>query len=116
LQFGDRTSGYGQDYFGGAVSIASTNTNWVHISIPLNPVTDINLTNIQGLLIHIYDPNLTGTSTFWVDNIAFTGPLNVAPVVPPVLHLQKANPGLRIFAGSTVNVYDREELATTDIR
>jgi hypothetical protein len=114
LQFGDRTSSYGQDYFSGGTAIASTDTNWVHISIPLNPATDVNLTNIQGLLIHIYDPNLTGTSTFWVDNIAFTGPVNVAPVVPPVLSLQKANPGLRVFAGSTANVYDREELATTD--
>lgn len=117
LQFGTRTSSYGQDYFGGpnfGVQIASTNTNWVHVSIALDAISDTNLVDIQGLLIHIYDTNLTGTSTFWVDNIEFTGPLNSAPPAPPVLSLQKAVPALRIFAGSTANNYDREELATTD--
>jgi hypothetical protein len=121
LRFGDRTSSYGQDWFG-AVDIAATNTGWVHVSIPLNAIADPNLTNIQGLLIGIdsgyYSLNLTtnnaGISSFWVDNIQFVGPAAVVSNAPPVLSLQKANTGLRIFAGSTVNTYDREELATVD--
>jgi len=117
LEFGDRTASYGQDYFG-SVDITTNMTGWVHVSIPLNAVTDTNLLNIQGLLIHIYSPyyglNLTNTSTFWVDNIKFVGPGTYVAPAAPVLSLQKANPGLRIFAGSTAAVYDREELATTD--
>jgi hypothetical protein len=117
LRFGDRPSSYGQDWFG-AVDVLATNTGWVHVSIPLNGISDTNLLDIQGLIIGIdpafYALNLNGASTLWVDNIKFVGPgTSVAPA-PPVLGLQKANPGLRIFAGSTVNIYDREGLATAD--
>lgn len=117
LRFGDRTSSYGQDWFGG-VDIAASNTNWVHVSIPLNAVTDQNLTNIQGLLIGLdmgyYGLNLNGASTLWVDNIKFVGPATVVLPPPPILTIQKATPALRIFAGSSANTYDRAEVATVD--
>ena len=123
LRFGNRTASYGQDWFG-AVDIAATNTGWVHVSIPINAIADPNLTNFNNLLLGI-DANwyglysgLTnsngGLSSFWVDNIKFVGPATVVSNAPPVLSLEKANAGLRIFAGSTVNTYDREELATVD--
>src|SRR5208282_1796435 len=78
LQFGDEDNG-GQDYFGG-VYVAVTNTNWVSVSLPINPASDPNLTNIYNLLIHIYGPNtgLSGTTTLFVDNIQFSGPTPVA--------------------------------------
>jgi len=117
LRFGDRTSGYGQDWFG-SVDVLATNTGWVHVSVPLNALTDQNLTNIQGFLIGIdsgyYSLNLTGNSTFWVDNIKFVGASTPVTNPPPVLAIQKAVPGLRLFAGSAVDTYDREELATAD--
>jgi glucuronoarabinoxylan endo-1,4-beta-xylanase len=72
LQFGTPV-GTSQDYFSGGTRISANNTNWVHISIPLNAVADPNLLNITGVLIHIYDSSLSGTTTFWVDNIAFVG-------------------------------------------
>jgi glucuronoarabinoxylan endo-1,4-beta-xylanase len=80
LQFGDEDNG-SQDYFGG-VLVSATNTNWVSVSLPINPASDPNLTNIYNLLIHIYGPYyesngtnaLSGTSTLWIDNIQFTGP------------------------------------------
>ena len=76
LQFGT-TAGYGQDYFG-SVDVPAGNTNWVHVSITLNAITDANLQNINDVLIHIYgpyySPGLSGASTLWVDNIKFTGP------------------------------------------
>jgi glucuronoarabinoxylan endo-1,4-beta-xylanase len=79
LQFGDIIlASYGQDYFG-SVDVPSTNTNWVHVSVPINVTTDSNLNQINDVLIHIYAPNnpsspLNGSSTLWVDNIQFTGP------------------------------------------
>ncbi len=78
VQFGIAV-GFSQDYFGG-IAVPASNTNWVHVSIPLNAQTDPNLTNIADVLIHIYGPYLNGTtplsgpSTLWVDNIRFTGP------------------------------------------
>jgi glucuronoarabinoxylan endo-1,4-beta-xylanase len=72
LQFGIAV-GSAQDYFGG-VNVPSSNTNWVHVSINLNATTDANLQSINDVLIHIYGPAMRGSSTFWVDNIKFTGP------------------------------------------
>lgn len=78
LQFGVATYTFGQDYFNTAVNVPITNTNWVHVSIPINPGADLNLVQIPDVLIHIYGPNynpaLSGPTTFWVDNVAFTGP------------------------------------------
>jgi glucuronoarabinoxylan endo-1,4-beta-xylanase len=83
LQFGTRTSSYGQDYFGGStygIDVPATNTGWVHVSIPINVTNDSNLASMDNLLIHIYGPTyattLIGPSTLWVDNIAFVGPGN----------------------------------------
>jgi glucuronoarabinoxylan endo-1,4-beta-xylanase len=83
LQFGIAV-GFNQDYFG-SVDVPSTNTNWVHVSVPVSVATDPNLSQIGDVLIHIYGPQNTssplgGSSTLWVDNIQFTGP----PPVPPV--------------------------------
>jgi hypothetical protein len=58
---------------------------------------------------------INGQQTIYVDNIRFTGPL-VTPVIPPPTlgAPQPAKPGLRIFAGSTANTYDRQQLYTVD--
>ncbi len=73
VQFGLPTPTYGQDYFSTSVTVPASNTNWVHVSIPLNPVADTNLLAIGGLLIHIWGAGLTGASTLWVDNLQFVG-------------------------------------------
>ena len=75
LEFGV-PSGYNQDYFG-AIDIPASNTNWVHVSLPLNAVSDPNLRNLYNVVIHIYgpyySPGLSGISTLWVDNLRFVG-------------------------------------------
>ena len=82
LQFGTSTAANGQEYFGGSaygIDIVATNTNWVHISIPINAVASTNLQSLNDVLIHIYGPwygsgaTLNGASTLWVDNIKFVG-------------------------------------------
>jgi glucuronoarabinoxylan endo-1,4-beta-xylanase len=82
LQFGVSTASFGQDYFPTAVNVpASSGGNWVHVSIPISPASDLNLYQINDVLIHIYGPSynpaLSGTTTLWVDNIEFTGPTPV---------------------------------------
>ena len=75
LQFGLGTPSYGQDYYTTSVTIPASNTNWVHVSIPLNANTDPYLYNIANVMLHIYDGSgsLTGPSILWVDNIQFVG-------------------------------------------
>jgi hypothetical protein len=117
LQFGTR-NGNSQDFFSPAIEIPVGTTNWVHVNIPISINTDPNLIAINDVLIKIdggwYTPNLTGGSTLWVDNIKFVGPATVVVPPPPSLTIQPAKPGLRIFAGSSVNTYDRAEVATVD--
>jgi glucuronoarabinoxylan endo-1,4-beta-xylanase len=72
--------GNNQDYFG-SVDIPAANTNWVHVSLPLNAASDSNLLNIDNVLIHLdgsyYSPGLQGRSILWVDNIEFAGAVPV---------------------------------------
>ena len=75
LQLGMGTPSYGQDYYSPSVTVSAGNTNWVHVSIPLNVNTDPNLYNIANVFVHIYDGagSLSGASTLWIDNIQFVG-------------------------------------------
>ena len=75
LQFGMGTPAYGQDYFNNGVTIAAGNTNWVHVSIPLDAGADTNIASygIGNLFIHIWGAGLAGPSTLWVDNLEFAG-------------------------------------------
>lgn len=93
-----------------------TNSGWVHVTVPLNPLQNANLQNITGLFLkqygNFYQP-LIGTTTLWIDNLEFTY-TNLPPVVPlPTMTIQKAKPALRIFAGDPGNIYSREEVTST---
>ena len=73
LQFGVPTPTYGQDYFSTSVNVPASNTNWIHVSINLNPNTDTNLQSMIGLMIHIWGAGIKGPCTLWVDNLQFVG-------------------------------------------
>jgi hypothetical protein len=103
--------------------IAATNTAWVHINVPISALNYSYEGGISNVVFKIdgnwYSPNLaSGTTLLRVDNVQFIESSSLIGVVlsnpPPVLAIQKATPGLRIFAGSTLTVNDREELATAD--
>jgi hypothetical protein len=105
----------------GNIEVPVGTTNWVHVSIPING-SNPNFQSISGVFVKIdgsfenggANP-LNGTSILWVDNVQFTASsAPPAPPAPPTVAIQKATPALRIFAGSTANTFDREELATTD--
>lgn len=114
--------GGSQDYFYGfqipATNALGPNTNWVHMSISLNPLTDTNLLDMQDIIFHTintyYGNTYSGTQTFWVDNIQFIGTVAAPTNPPPTVSMQKSTPALRIFAGSVVDTYDREQLASVD--
>jgi hypothetical protein len=120
LQFGMTVPGAvnGQDAFG-SIEIPVGTTNWVHVNLPISVSSDANLAAINNVFVKI-DGNwysstaLSGVTTLWVDNMKFVGPAGYVAPPPPTMAIQKATPGLRMFAGSTANTYDRVELATTD--
>ena len=115
LQFGIIPPYTSQDVFG-AVTISVTNTGWVHVTLPLNAITDPNQLSFSGIFIKMDGAsygNLQGTTTLWVDNLEITY-TNITVVPLPVMAVQKASPSLRIFAGDTSSQYSREEVATVD--
>jgi hypothetical protein len=110
-----------QDWQNAANYTTITDTNWHHMTMALtsdnpdfNNIGDV----IFGEDITGYVDNnlgMNGPQTIYVDNIRFTGPLVAAAIPPPTLGSpQQATPGLRIFAGSTANTYDRQQLYTAD--
>jgi hypothetical protein len=98
-----------------------SDTNWHHISATLTSLNaDVGAGHIADVLIGEdvgpYVPGgLFGDQILYIDNVKFTGP-KAAPVIPPPTlgTMQPAKPGLRIFAGSTANTYDRQQLYTVD--
>jgi hypothetical protein len=110
---------FGQDWINGSYTTIS-DTNWHHINAPLNS-SNPDYANVGAAIIgedvtgYVGGGGLTGSQILYVDNIRFTGPLVKPKVPPPILGApQQAKPGLRIFAGSAVNTYDRELLYTVD--
>lgn len=120
IRLGVRGMGkFGADWIGDSYTTI-TDTNWHHINATLDG-SNPDFGNIGGALIgedvtgYVKGGGLTGYQILYIDNIRFTGPI-VAPPPPPVVlgTPQQAKPGLRIFAGSAVNTYDREILYTAN--
>lgn len=122
LRLGIKPNGIGnQDWQPAANYTTITDTNWHHMTMQLtgnNPdfgnIGDAILgedvtTYVDGVV------GLTGQQILYVDNIRFTGPIAVQKIPLPTLGApQKAKPALRVFAGSTANTYDRQQLYTVD--
>ena len=124
LQFGMRTSTYGQDYFGNGADtqVPRTMSNqWVHVKIPISALSDPNLSSIVNVMVHIYGPygaanasqDLIGTVKMWVDNIKFKAPLALPLIPPPALRILPATAGTARFFTSNPQ-YTRTELGTLD--
>ena len=101
--------------------LGQPNTNWTHISVSINTntfATYPNLTTIQGLLFGmdagnpgLGDTNISGTQTYWIDNIQAIGPAGGIVHPPPVMSIQKTTPALRVFLGSA-SIYARSQLTS----
>jgi hypothetical protein len=105
-----RGTGYGQNSFGSVSGISTTNTNWIHMSFTVGP--NDNWATIPNIGFSHYSATETGSLNVFVDNIAFQE--GTVAIAPPTISIQKPNLGLRIFAGSSINTYDREQLTSID--
>jgi hypothetical protein len=128
LRIGIRDSSYGSDWQNLTTGTTITNiplgnTNWVHLIAPLsaaNPNLNGSSATIQGILIGADNTSyangqFNGPGTLYVDNIVFKSPTaGAVKIPPPTLSIQPVTPGLRVYAGSVVNTYDRDVLTTVD--
>lgn len=108
IEVGTRGTGFGQPVFG-TFTIPHAETNWVRVNIPIAANPD--WATIPNIFIKHWNPNLNGWLRMYVDNIEFT--MGDVPVEPPVLAIEPARPGLRLFAGP--GQYNRTQLASEDM-
>ena len=111
LEFGTATTNYTSAFDFGQLTLYSTNTNWVHVSFAIP--ASANWVQIPGVFIKAYS-SLTGVDVVYVDNITFSISQTTNAPAPPVVNIQKPTVGLRMFAGTTASIYDRQELTTWD--
>ena len=109
IEVGTRGVDYGQHNFG-TFTIPTTQTNWVHQVIPIT--ANSSWTNIPNVYFKYYSTAMNGWLRLYVDNIIFT--TAAVPIVPPTMSIQKPTKALRVFAGSTSQTYDREQLTSVD--
>jgi hypothetical protein len=83
------------------VVFAGGNTNWIHVSMPVSAAGNTNLNAVNGIGFKIRQAstgaNLTGTTTFWLDNIilsGFTAPGATGPA--QIVPLSSAQPWQRL--------------------
>lgn len=114
---------YAQIPFNTHTTIATNDVgHWFHLSAPINLATvGPNINNIVGVWIKMWtgdNPTNSlndGVATFWVDNIRLQAlATNAPPPPPPTLGMEKATPGLKIFASAAGSQYQRQSIRTVN--
>jgi hypothetical protein len=91
---------------------------WIHLSAPIDLTTITpTITNIVGIWLKMWsggEPNgLQGNAVFWVDNIRLNARATNAPAdPPPSMAIEKATPGLRLYASAPGAQYQRQGIRT----
>lgn len=111
IEVGTRGVDFGQHNFG-TFTIAATNLGWVHVSMPI--AASATWTNIPNIYFKYfssaYADNAAAFLGMYVDNIVFT--TAAVPPAPVTMKIEKAKPGLRMFAG--LSQYARGQLVGVD--
>jgi hypothetical protein len=112
LEIGLKNTDWSQDWLPAYNVPASNGGNWVHVVVPIA----LSINNaIDGIIFKMNGGNwsnpTSGTVGFWVDNIMLTGPIQA---LPPSMTVQKAIPGLRIWASQANNSVQRDEVRTVN--
>jgi hypothetical protein len=109
IEVGTRGTAFNQLDFG-TFTIPATQTNWVHVNIPIAP--NAGWATIPNIYFKYYNAGAGGAVNLYVDNIVFD--TSTVTIAPPTMAVQKPVNALRVFAGSTANTYDREQLTSFD--
>jgi hypothetical protein len=107
IEVGTRGIAFAQPVFG-TFTIPHAETNWVRVSLPIAANPD--WATIPNVFFKHYSTTLGGWLRMYVDNIVFT--MGDVPIAPPVLAIEPAKTGLRMFTGP--GQYNRTQLATVD--
>ena len=113
LEFGLGPSDWSQIWLSG-VAVPVSAGLWYRVSVPLDR-TAPKMDSIARFVVKMWSggaDGFTGTTTLWVDNITLNANQDVAPPAPPIVSIEKAKPGLRIFASQPGQQYARQNIYT----
>lgn len=114
LEYGLKTADFGQIWLGG-MNLSGSLNGWFQVNAPISPALP-KIDQIAGVVLKLWsgDPvtGLTGTTTFWLDDVIFLANTNTAPTPPPTLDLAPAVPGLQLFASAAGSQYQRQSIRT----
>ncbi len=102
----------------GKVVLYTTNSGWTHVEIPFDASSNPKLQAVTQIGFKIQQSGtgsaLTGTSTFWMDNVILHA--RAATLPPPVVSLAPVTtpPGLMVIAPGGGNGYRRGMIRTLD--
>jgi len=112
IEVGTRGIDYGQHNFGSitfqATNESDLNTNWIHVSMPI--AASDNWVTIPNIYFKHYGPNLSNWVYLHIDNIVFS--MAEVEIPPPTMTMEKAQPGVRFYAGPSQ--YSRTQVGSAD--
>lgn len=114
LEYGFRNADWSQNWLGGMTIASDSGNNWIHVVAPINP-TAAKLDTVAGIVLKLWaggSGGLTGTTTFWLDNVKLIAKTETAPPPPPSLTVATASPGLRLAASAAGQQYQRQSIHT----
>lgn len=114
MEPGFRNQDFTQNWLPGFT--VSTNPGWMHVVLPINP-TAPKIETITGIVLKMWSgqaPGLTGRAIFWVDNVRLIARPPDVTNPPPTMVIEKATPGLRIFASAAGSRYQRQSIRTVN--
>jgi hypothetical protein len=114
MEPGFRNQDFTQNWLPGFA--VSTNPGWARITLPINP-TAPKIETITGIVLKMWSgqsPGLTGTATFWVDNVKLIARPSDVEDPPPTMSTERAKPGLKVFASAAGSQYQRQNIRTVN--
>lgn len=113
LEYGFRAGGFRQSWLGAFA--VPTHGNWIRVVAPIPP-TLADLGTVSGVVFKMWAGNagsaLTGTATFWVDNIKLIAITNDIPIPPPTLSISRPERGLNLTASHPTEQFQRQNIRT----
>ena len=96
------------------MSVPATN-GWIRVSLPISAAA-VGVDQLSGIVLKMWSGDaatgFTGPATFWIDNVRLEGREDTT-IPSPTLSIQKADPGLRVFASGS-GQYQRQNIRTVE--
>jgi hypothetical protein len=115
LEIGFRRADFSQLWLDPLTVPATAADGWMRVTLPISAAS-AGIDQITGIVFKLWSGDPTtgfiGNTVFWIDDVHLEGRENTT-VPQPTMFIEKAEPGLSIFASSS-GQYDRQNIQTVE--